>query len=138
MAEQPFRKFYDHVFALLSTTTVVTDKVPVANIRPSLDAVEAVKGNTIHYSWSASRWDKKRLRGEGVFNINVGSAKNKPDALEILELLRETMTPRALTNAAALVKVPLFVEQTALNDQETDETDRYEAASLFDVRLIEV
>lgn len=139
MAERPFLKFYDHVFDVLSNDAPLVALVPVVNIRPSQDVADPAKGNTIHYSWSASRWDKKRLRGEGTFNVSVGSAKNKTEALDILELVRELMTEKTLTDATpALVKVPLFSEQTALTDDDTDETGRYEAATQFDVKLIEV
>lgn len=145
MPVQPFTKFYEHVFALLSSETLVTDLVtnPATNIRPTEDRSELSPGAGITYSFEASQWDNKRKRGTGIFNVNVTADGTKVQATKLLEAIREAMTPRKLRDALGVglgkVNVPLFRERPAFTDSNPATlSNRIEAVTSFDVKLIEV
>ena len=134
-----FKKFYDHVFAVLKNDvpvrTIVTTE---SNIRPSDDPEEPKPGPMIHYSWSSAAWDTRQKRGTGIFNITAASPDNSVKATELLELIGDALTPKALTAAAALVRVHKFKENEALTDLGVSESERHEAVTSYDVRLVEV
>lgn len=139
MAERPFIDFYDHIFKLLSSdaevTAIVTDS---ENIRPSNDVVEPKEGPVIFYSWTASQWVRRRQRGSGTLNLTIAHPSNKTQALELLELVRRKLTPRALTDAFNKVIVHKFDENPALSDEAEGPTFEFEASTSFDARLTEV
>ncbi len=140
MAQRAFENFYDHVFEVLSGDAPVTTIVTQAdNIRPMNDAEQPKPGPLIRYSWESAEWDRKRLRGSGVFVLTASHEDNLVKAMELLETVREALTEKALTAAvAAKVRVHLFKERAALTDGGIGTTGRYEAASEFDVKLTEV
>lgn len=129
--------FYDAVFGVLKDTAAITALVPEENIRPSEDAVEQPVGNMIYYGWTGGRWDEKKGRGEGTFAISVGAVDNKVKGTELLDLVREALSARALTEKATGFKVPLFAEDNAFTDAGTTDGGRYQAAAVFRVKLVE-
>ena len=129
--------FYDAVFQVLKDTVAITTLVPEANIRPSEDAVESPTGNMIYYGWTGGRWDEKRRRGEGTFAVSVGAVDNKVKGDELLDLVRAALTARALTEKATGVKVALFAEDDAFTDSGTTDSNRYQAAAVFKVKMVE-
>lgn len=129
--------FYDAVFGLLKATPAITTLVPEANIRPSEDAVEQPIGNMIYYGWTGGRWDEKKRRGEGTFAISVGAVDNKVKGGELLDLVRATLSARALTEKATGFKVSLFAEDDAFTDAGTTDGGRYQAAAVFRVKMVE-
>lgn len=128
---------YDAVFQVLKDTAAITTLVPAANIRPSEDAVASPTGNMIYYGWTGGRWDEKKRRGEGTFGITVAAVDNKVKGGEILNLIREALTARALTEKATDIRVSLFSEDDAFTDAGTTDSGRSEVAAAFRVLMVE-
>ena len=128
---------YDAVFKVLSGAGSITALVPAANIRPSEDVADPPPGNMIYYGWAGGRWDRKRRRGEGTFGITGAVVDNKVKASEVLDLVRAALTPRALSDELTDVKVALFSDDDAFTDAGTTASDRYQAATVFLVKLAE-
>ena len=129
--------FYDAVFGVLKDTAAITAVVPEANIRPSEDPANEPPGNVIFYGWAGGRWDEKKRRGEGTFAITVGAVDNKVKGGELLDLVRAALTARALTEKATGLRVSLFAEDDAFTDAGTTDGDRYQAAAVFRVKMVE-
>jgi len=130
-------EFYDAVFQVLKDDAEIAALVDEENIRPSEDPVESPTGNMIYYGWTGGRWDEKRRRGEGTFAVSVGAVDNKVKGGELLDLVRAALTARALTEKATGVKVALFAEDDAFTDAGTTDSNRYQAAAVFKVKMVE-
>ncbi len=129
--------FYDAVFQVLKDSAPIIALVPEENIRPSEDAAEPPLGNMIFYGWTGGRWDEKRRRGEGTFAVSVGAVDNKVKGGELLDLVRAALTARALTEKATGMKVALCAEDDAFTDAGTTDSNRYQAAAVFRVKMVE-
>ncbi len=129
--------FYDAVFQVLKDDAEIAALVAEENIRPSEDPAESPTGNMIYYGWTGGRWDEKRRRGEGTFAVSVGAVDNKVKGGELLDLVRAALTAKALTEKATGVTVALFAEEDAFTDAGTTDSNRYQAAAVFKVRMME-
>lgn len=129
--------FYDAVFQVLKADGSISAVVPEVNIRPSEDVTEPLAGNMIYYGWTGGRWDEKRGRGEGTFTVSVGAVDNKVKGVELLDMVRNALTARALTEKATGFKVALFVEDDAFTDAGTTDQGRYQAVAAFRVKMVE-
>lgn len=130
-------EFYTAVFQVLKEDTAISALVSEENIRPSLDPVESPTGNMIYYGWTGGRWDEKKRRGEGTFAVSVGAVDNKVKGGELLDLVRAALTARALTEKATGLRVDLFAEDDAFTDAGTTDSNRYQAAAIFRVKMVE-
>ena len=130
-------RLYEAVRHVLAGAGSITAKVPADNIRPSEDPLEPAAGNSIVYNWQAGRWFPKSRRGEGVLSLQVGAVNNKLVADEILDLVRAVLSARALSYSGSPVRVHQFVEDGAFTDAGTTDSDRFQAATSFQVRMIE-
>lgn len=128
---------YEAVYKVLKGTGAITAFVPAANIRPSEDVEDPPTGNMIYYGWSGGRWDRKKRRGEGSFEITVAVVDNKIEATEVMDLVRAALTPKALTAELSGVKVSLFSEEDAFTDAGTTASNRFQAATVFSVKMVE-
>ena len=116
---------------------IPTATVPTNNIRPTRDESEPEAGNMIYYNWTAGSWDVKRRRGIGVLTLSCGSVDANKDANEILDLVRDALTARALSYSGSPLRVHLFKEDNALIDAETTASGRSLAATSFNVKMVE-
>ncbi len=130
-------EFYDAVFQVLKDDAAIAALVNEENIRPSEDPVEAPTGNMIYYGWTGGRCAERRRRGEGTFVVSVGDVDNKVKGGELLDLVRAALTARALTEKATGIKVALFAEDDAFTDAGTTDSNRYQAAAVFNVKMVE-
>ena len=129
---------YKPLVKVLGDTAAITALVPAANIRPSEDVAEPPTGNMIYYVWTGGRWDRKKRRGEGTLVLTVAMVDNKVKADDVLDLVREALTPRALTAQATGLRVSLFAEDDSFTDAGTTDSGRYQAVAGFSVKMVEV
>jgi hypothetical protein len=130
-------KLFDAIFYVLKNTAAITALVPEANIRPNEDPAEPLPGNAIYYLWSGGRWDNKGKRGEGIVSVVVAAVKNHQEASEIMDLVRATLTAKDLSYAGSPVRVHQFAEDGAFTDAGTTDSGRFQAATSYQVRMIE-
>ena len=130
-------KIYEAVRTVLKNDAGITAKVPVDNIRPTDDESEPAPGNMIYYDYSSGKWDVKRRRGQGVFSVSCGSVDEKVHANEILDLVRDALTARALTYSGSPIRMHLFKEDDSLSDSGTADSGRAQAATTFAVKFVE-
>ena len=118
--------------------TIPTSRVPTNNIRPAQDVSEPEVGGMIYYNWASGGEDIKRRRATGVLSLSVGSVINGIDANQILDLVRDALTARALTYSGSPIRVSLFKETDSLADAETTDSGRSIAATTFTVKMVEI
>lgn len=116
---------------------IASGTVPHDNIRPTQDESEPGTGNMIYYNWSSGSWDVKRRRGTGILSVSVGSVEEGVDANEILDLVRDALTARALSYSGSPLRVHLFKEADSLADADTTDSGRSLAATSFNVKMVE-
>ena len=63
--------------------------------------------------------------------------ENKVKAGEILDLVREALTAKALTEKASGIKISLFSEDDAFTDAGTTDSGRYQVVAAFRVLMVE-
>ena len=129
-------KLFQALKHVLNGTAAITAVVPAANIRPSEDPTQPAAGNTITYTWQAGRVDKRARRGEGVLALVAASVDNKVLANDILDLVRDALSARSLSYTGSPVVVHRFDEVT-FTDVGTTDGNRWQAATTFEVRMIE-
>jgi len=130
-------KIYTAVKTVLTGYTPLTAKVPVNNIRPSEDPSEPAVGNMLYYSISGFQWDTKRLRGQGVLNVSVAATGNNIRAGEIMDIVRDVLTARVLSYDGGPLTFHLCKEQESYTDAGTTDSDRWLAATSFDLKVTE-
>ena len=133
----PMDKLKEAVFNVLKNDAGIIAQVPGENIRPLEDPIEPDAGNVIFYGWAGGRWQRKQRRGEGAFSVSVGAVKNHAEAAAILDLVRELLTPVALSYSGSPVRVALFAEEDATSDTGTTASGRYLSAASFSVKFVE-
>lgn len=132
-----FRDFYEHVFALLDSAPELDSySIPSDNIHPSNDVAPAGAGVVVNYGWRQGSKDRRAQRAVGTFELRVSSPDNKLSALDVLEVIVGVMTAKRLTAAADKVVVHKITENTVLDDEELTDTNRLQATTDLDVRLI--
>ncbi len=134
----PITKLYTALTTVFTgAITLSPSPVPANNLRPGEDPSEPEPGNMIFYNLSGTKWDSKSKRGTGILSVSVAAVGNNITAGEIMDIIREVLTARALTNAAAGVTVHMIKESEDYTDVGTTASDRWLAATSFDWKLIE-
>lgn len=134
----PITKLYEALkTVLLGASELTPTLVPANNIRPGEDPSEPESGSMVYYNLSETRWDKKSRRGEGVLSLSVASVANNISCGKIMDVIRDLLTPRALTNADKGVRVSLMQEAPSYTDVGTTVSDRWLAETTFNWKLVE-
>jgi len=144
--DSAFEKLYDNMFAALKgyskEGTNLVDQgagglVPVNNVRPSDDPLEAVQGDSIIYSLTAHAEDLRSGKIEGTMAVTTGSPKNKLEAHKLMGLVRRALVPRALTDDGSKIRVARFSEEIAATDAGKIE-ETWRVATSFGFNMVEV
>jgi len=130
-------KLYTAVKKVLTEASALTSLVTANNIRPAEDPSEPESGPVVYYGLTGTKWDAKRGRGEGVLTLNVSSAGNNVDAGEIMDVIRDVLTAKALSYDGSPVTVHMLKESESYADAGTTVSDRWLAATSFDWKLVE-
>lgn len=134
----PITKLYEALTTVFTgAISLSPSPVPKNNLRPGEDPSEPEAGNMIFYNLSSTGWNKRSRRGTGVLSVSVAAVGNNITAGAIMDIIREVLTARALTNAGAGVTVHMMNESEDYTDVGTTASDRWLAATSFNWKLVE-
>ena len=131
-----FTKSYENVYAALSKSVKLAELVDVENnVYPLNDPGTPGPGALVVYGWIAQQWNDKARRGQGTLAIIASSETNKVEASRMMDLIREVMTAKNLSDGSVVFH--LVREESGPGDGMTSPSGRFEIQAQFACKLVE-
>ena len=111
----PWNMFNENLRTALCNSVGIGRYVSSANIRQMEDGAEPGAATQVLFGWAKDgRWNERASRGDGTLTIQCESVRNKREAHEMLDAVREVLKSNAVS-FGRLVMVGA-VEQSALQE----------------------
>jgi hypothetical protein len=128
----PFVSLYGRIKTVLDADGTLRASVPQANIRPSGSPATREAGPMVVYGWRGDGvWDVNRRRGSGRLALFVESPNSKSEAHELLDLVRNDLTPTGLTSGT--LRVAKCQEKPSMDEAVPEEAGLFRVQADFEL-----